>query len=545
MASERAKQIVLRYEAEIAKAQNFRNLYQDTADLMYPRMDQITSIDTPGNEKTRTLFDSTAVLAKDGMTSGLSNTIVPPGQPFFVLQAAKEELNNNDNVSNWLSNATKVVHLKLFGSNFLIQLNETLRATVVFGTGCLYSDYKTELNFRDYDIASYVILENAKGLIDGILLEINYTARQAFELWGNKAGEQVVKAMSVIKNQTKMFKFIHQVVPRTDRNPQMEDSLNMPWESTFVSFKEKEIVEEGGFESFPFAVVRWTKASNEVWGRGQGTYALPDVRMLQQIKADMLETVQKHNNPPLEVLWSHDGEVRTSPRAINLVQEMGTIKAIQQQALGNPVWTMEVLEAQQALVKEIFFGDIFKKFSDLKGDRRNEFELRELSGERLQMLGPSVGRLWVELLDPLVIRTFKLCLKRGEIPPIPAELGTGSIDLNIDYIGRLAMELKSYQANGYREWVRTLAEIEQFIPGTLDIVNNDNGSRQLGHTFGVDPANMNSDEVMAQTREVRAKAQQEQQELENAALMAKAYGDGGNKAEEGSMAASVQEAVSG
>ncbi len=62
MADERAKEIIKEQEREETKAANFRNLYQEVADHMLPRENQIIGVRTPGEDKSQQIFDPTAML---------------------------------------------------------------------------------------------------------------------------------------------------------------------------------------------------------------------------------------------------------------------------------------------------------------------------------------------------------------------------------------------------------------------------------------------------------------------------------------------------
>jgi len=543
MSDQRAIDTVKLYESEEAKVANFRSLHQRVADLQFPRDNQILQQTTPGEEKTQKLIDSTAVMASIEMASGLSQNLFVPGQRSFLIQAVNRELNTVENVKRWMSMATDIVHERMFSSNFILQFNENLRAIGVFGTGNLYSEYTTELNFKDYDIGSYIIIENSNGRVDGMLMKFQYTARQAFEKWGDNAGEHVLKAMQEEKNHGEKFTFIHKVVPRKSFNPFRQDSLGLPFESTYTAVKERIIVDEGGYHEFPYHVARWSKASNEVFGRGPGTFVLPDVRELQQMTADLKECANKHNNPPLEVVESFEGEVRTYPGAINYVMEHGAIRAVDRGVLGNYPVTLEMVEAQRELVRKAYFNDVFVQLANLKGDRRTTLEIRERIGEGLQRLGPPIGRIQEELLSPLITRTIFMLMRNGQLPDMPPELSGQPFE--IEYVGRLALELKSHQARGAQQWIASVAEIETVFPGALDNIDMDSAIRRLGETFGVNPDDIATEEEVAAKRQARAEAQAKQEALQMAEMAAKGYGQMNAAPESGSPAGNLMEAMSG
>jgi hypothetical protein len=82
------------YEREETKSANFRSLYQDVADLIFPHENQITNIDYPGREKTTDLFDETGMTAREEMASGLSVNLFPPGQRFYNIVMSDRRLND-------------------------------------------------------------------------------------------------------------------------------------------------------------------------------------------------------------------------------------------------------------------------------------------------------------------------------------------------------------------------------------------------------------------------------------------------------------------
>ncbi len=538
--SERVDKILALFNSEEAKAANFRTLYQDTADLIFPREDRITNFSTPGDKKHDKIIDETGVMASIEMASGLSQSLFPPGQRFFVIEASEKDLNDNEDVKRFLGTITDSVHEELFNSNFFLQSNETLRSLSVFGTGCLFSEFTTQLNFRDYDIGAYLPLENKDGIIDGIFVEFEHTAQQAFDKWGESAGRNVLEALQDMKTKGKIFKFIHYVQPRGQFNPTLSNNLNMPWESVFLNKKEKIIVEEKGFDEFPYSVVRWAKSSNEVFGRGQGLQALPNVRMLQWMKAGLIENANKQNNPPLEVLDTHENEVRVSPGAINNVGELGTIAALERGALGNFAITKDILEIQQTLVKKTFFNDVFVQLADLKGDRRTTVEIRARIAEGLRRIGPPIGRLYSEWLTPQIERVILLLGRNGRLPLAPPELQ--GRDFKIEYIGQLALELKSFQANAAEQWLGIIGAMTEIWPDAKDIPNVDSIAKRIGATRGVNTEDINTNEIIENKREARLQQQQLEQQLLMAQAAGQAYKDGSGAAEEGSPSRELQEA---
>ena len=514
MSDDRAVELLGIYDTEFQKDANFRSIYQEVADVMFPRESEITTERAKGEVLGRHIVDTTGLTASIDMAAGLSINLFPPGDKFYNILMEDDKLNKIDAVKRKLAQITEISHEKRANSNFMLQANETLRSLGTFGTGNIFSEWKAGvgLNYKDYDIGMYTFLENEQGLVDTMMIEFPYTAKQAVQKWGDKAGETIIKKMEEVKTQSEDFKFVWIVRPRDIEKQIGDENTAMPFESIFVSRVDSVIVEEGGFPEFPFQVPRWSKSSREKWGRGVGTWAIGVVNGLQTEKRDLIECGNLHNNPPKEILDSFEGEVRVSPGDLNFVLEKGTIRAIEQQALGNFVITKDVIEMDQNTVRKMFFLDAFNQLEQLKGDRRNELEIRSRLAEGLRKLVMPVGRIQAEWLTGGVKRDINLLERNGEFGKMPPEMQGKSF--KVEYIGRLALELQAAQSMGWLRWVQEGVEIEAVIPGTLDNVDVDSGYRRRGITLGVSIDDMASEEMVDKKRADRLEAQQRKEALE-------------------------------
>jgi len=541
----RAESIIAERNRERSKQANFRSLWQETADLIFPRENRITSSTTAGIDKSRDVCDTTAIMDSQDMASGLSSTFIPPGRSFFGLKVRDRELAKNEEVNRYLSEASEITHDELFSSNFLLQLNETLRSLVVFGTGNLFSEWDNStgrLNFKDFDISLYQILEDAGGNVNTVILTFDRTARQAADAFGTEnLGPEILKALEKPETENNAFEFIHRVGPRRDRNVRLSDNLNMPFESVYVDVKGRKIVAEGGFEEFPFAVVRWMKSSYEKYGRGQGTEVLGDVKVLQQIKMDFIECGNKWNHPPLEIEDTFEGTPNMSPDAVNLVRKVGTIQGISPTAMGNFPITREMLEFQQDIIHRAFFRDVFVQLADLKGDRRTTVEIYERIKEGLRRLALPVARLESELFDKVITRSVLLLIRNGRIAPIPPELA--GQPFGIEYTGVLALALRSQQAKGFMQFAATVGELAAIFPEATDIIDIDDALPDIARSFGVKTEHLASEAQIAEKRRIRAEQLQAQQLLQAGMAAAEGYGKTNKAPEEGSPAGELINAV--
>lgn len=544
-ADKRAQDIIALRNKERGAQSQFRSLWQETADFVFPREDQINTQSVPGTDKMRNLYDTTAILDSQDMASGLSGALIPTGQKFFGLRVSDRDVADIDAVARYLSLATEVTHEQLFESNFMLQLNETLRSLVVFGTGNLYSEWNPKtlgLNFKDFDIGLYQIREDSMGRVDTVILTYTLTARQAVQEFGvGNVGDDIQKLADTTDKAETAFEFIQIVRPRSDRNPNLSDNLNMPFECLFVDVKGQLIVKESGFEEMPFAVARWMKSSNEKYGRGQGTEVLADVKMMQQMKKDFIDCGNRWNNPPLEVLESFEGRVNITPGALNFVRERKTIAGIEQQVLGNFPVTREMLEFQQEVIHKAFFRDIFVQLSGLTGDRRTTVEIIERIREGLRRLALPVSRVQSELFNPVIMRSVLLLVRNGRIPYPPPELQ--GRQFGIEYQGELALALRNQQAKGFQQWAEFVAAMEQVFPGVSDNVEADRAVRRMAESFGVNVGDLATDEEVQAKREARRQTAAANQAAALAGAAAEGYGKTNKAPEPGSPAEALMGAM--
>ena len=538
MADQKAIEVIKEQEREEQNASNFRNLYQEVADHMLPRENQIIGVRTPGEDKSQQIFDPTAMLDLQDMVSGLSAAFFPPGELAFGLTVKDRRIANRDSVKRYLARASQITHDELFASNFMLQLNETLSSLIGFGTGNIFSEWKLGLNFKDWDVSFYTIKQNSAGRVDTVIIKYPLTARQAIQEFGDKAGPKVLEDANNPERESNRYEYIHRVRPRTKRNRQFTDSLNMPWESVFVNVKEQLLVEEGGFEEFPYAVARWKKSSNEKYGRGQGTVALSITKELQQLHSDFVECGNKWNNPPRQVLSNAvEGRVDVRPGADNRVTQIDAIRALDDGVKGNFPISKDILEFIQAIIHRIFFKDVFAPLAELSGDRRTTLEIRERIKQAVKKLAGPIYRLQSELFTPVITRSVLLLIRNGVIPPPPEELA--GRNFGIEYISELALAMRDQQSRAFVQFADLVTALDPVFPGAKDIVSIDRALPDIAFTFGMKEEHLSTPEEIEETRRIRAEQLAERQALEAAQAAAQGYGQTTKSPEEGSLAETV------
>ena len=534
----KAEEIISLHNSEEEKMSSFRNLCQQVADLMYPSNNDITTIKAPGTDLYCDIRDPTALFALDKATAGYIANWIPKDRLFCGIRILDRKVSETGVAKRWTALATQILHDEIFASNYMQQLQQSVKSLLAFGPCCSYSEFSPvlrSLNYKNWHISSYVFKENSRGVPDCVSIKFKKTARQLCEEFKNP-GEKVLEAANDLKTESKQFEFIHIVRPRIRRNRWLVDNLNKPYESVFVNVDEKLTVEESGFDEQPYTIARW-EISTDKFGRGRGMAMLALTKVLQQMQKDLLELGNRFNRFPMEVVRDdlENDEVDLSPDAKNYVSKIGAIAPVAQGATGNFPITMDILQMYQDMVKnEGFYNDIFSQFRALKGDRRVQLELELRNQEGLDQLVASVSNVESEFFTPQLTRTVLLLLRNGRIPPPPAEL-MGQ-DFGIEYMGKLAMAAKQYQARGFMQFSQFIANFKDIYPNAIDEINMERTIPDVALAMGMKVEHLNTPEEKAELKAKREENEQMMKQLAQMEAQSKAYKDTQKAPEAGSPA---------
>jgi hypothetical protein len=535
---QKAKDYIAEYNREEGKQSNSRDLWQRTGDAIYPYV-QINREQTPGTNLTVNIPDISPMIAMKKMVAGFKQVLFPAGQTVFAIKV-DSRLGNNDRVQRYLSYLTEIAHEAIFASNFGTKLDEFITHLICFGPACMFREWKKGkgLNYKTAKIGSYVIFEDDSENVIGSAHKFKMTAQQAYALYQEQAGPCIVKAMDKMETMQNEFWFLYRVMPRKI-NPKLPKTYNknMPYEACVVNIADNHTVEEGGFPDNPYSICRWSRPEYEKDGRGVGTEVLPQINYLFELARKFKECANKWVDPARQAkINGVEGEVRTGPGALNWVEEMDNIRSLDNALNGNFPISEKTLDRQTALIKEAFYNNAFDPLQELTGDRRTTLEIQERIRGTLKHLGPPVGRIWGEGLTPVLSGSIMDLIRNHAVEQPPPELG--GVSFRLEYVGPLAMALKSEQARGFQAFVNFVGAVnaafpDQYVADNLDF---DDAMPRIGRTFGVNIEDVATAEERTAKRQARQQQMEQQQMLAAAQTASKSYKDASGAAEEGSPA---------
>ena len=178
---------------------------------------------------------------------------------------------------------------------------------------------------------------------------------------------------------------------------------------------------------------------------------------------------------------------------------------------GNPEVGMKAIEYYTLKVKALMYNDVFLAFDGLD-KRMNNPEVMERINEKMTMLGPAVGRYISEMLNPQIVRTIGILARKGRLPRPPDEL-IQNPEYEIDCISQLAQAQRRSELNSLVTGLTLVSQMAQFSPQVVDKIDPDKVIDEAWAVTGAPDRVLRDDPEIKQIREQRAKAMQQQQQM--------------------------------
>ena len=488
------------------KRSNWEAHWQEVANYMLTRRADIVSTKSRGDKRNVQIFDATAIHALELLASSLHGSLTSSANRWFSLRFKEAALNDSDEAKEWLDVVTDKMYIAFNRSNFQQEIFETYHDLIAFGTSCMMieEDDDTIVRFSSRHIKEIYIEENARGAVDCIYRRFKITGKAAAEKFGlenlSKESQNIYK-----KSMFEDIEFVHVVKPRDIYNPRKLDKKNMPYVSIYFEMESGHIISIGGFREFPYVVPRYLKASNEIFGRSPGMMVLPDVKVLNKMVEVGLKAAQKQVDPPL--LVPDDAmmlPIRTAPGSLNYYRS-GSRDRIEALNIGanNPLG-MNLEEQRRKSIARAFHID---QLQVQESRTMTATEVAQRAEEKLRILGPTLGRLQSELLEPTIIRVFSIMLRNKLFAQAPEILVNQEID--VEYVSPMALAQKGQELSSIMRGMEIFGSISQMTPVT-DWIDEAGLVKQIIKVLGL-PAKMIKSDAEVEKIKAQRQAQQQQQ----------------------------------
>jgi len=496
-----------------AERSTWESHWQEIADYMFPRKNQVTSITTSGEKKSINVLDNTGMYSLELLAGQLHGLLTNPNALWFELTTGILGIDQLDDVRVWLQKTARDIHTVLNNSNFQTEVHELYMDECGFGTAAMYieEDEASNVRFSTKFIGEWFIDEDAQGRVNQIYRCWKWKAPQIVEEFGIENVPKKVKD-SFEKGQDDKFELICAIYPYSLLGT-VKGAYTYAKQTILPELNHE--LQHEGYREFPYVVPRWSKGTGETYGRSPAMTALPEVKTLNKMTEIVIVGAQKVIDPALMI--PDEGFVMpiiTKPGGFNYYRSGSndTIKPIFNDARID--FGFEVMKEKRTRIREAFFVD---QLMLQQGPQMTATEVLQRTEEKMRLLGPMLGRQQSEFLSPLIDRVFAIMLRRGLIDKqlIPQALRGRKIDVKYSSLIAKAQRLSDAQ-----NILRTMEAVTPFInldPKTAQNFDGDAAVRAIAEIFGFPQQIIRTTRAVGQLREAEAEAQRAVLEQQNQA----------------------------
>jgi hypothetical protein len=479
---DRARVLLKRLDKLAVQRSTWEHHWQEVAEYVVPRKADVTKRRSAGDKRMEQIYDGTAIHAAEMLSASLHGMLTNPSMQWFDLAYLDEDLNTDDEAKEYLEAVTEIMQREFQRSNFAEQIHELYSDLVTFGTGVMMIDAAPEgqgVRFGTRHISECYLSEDQFGRVDTVFRKFKMPVRSVAMMFGaENLGEKMQRKLE--RDPYEEVTLVHVVMPRTERDVQRIDANNKPFASIYIDPGEKIIIREGGYDEFPYVCPRWLKSSFEQnYGRSPAMTSLPDAKMINAMSRVTITAAQKQVDPPLMV--PDDGfmlPIRTTPGGLNFYRG-GTRDRIEPLQIGanNPLG-LNLEEQRRTAIRAAFYVD---QLVLGQGPQMTATEVVQRTEEKMRLLGPVLGRLQAELLQPMIERVFAVLNRQNKLPAAPEFLNDR--DLDIEYVSPLAKAQRQSDVQGIVRLFELLSPLAGIDP-TVFVQQELNEATQTAEALG-------------------------------------------------------------
>lgn len=469
--------LLRRYQDAKSARANWETMWQDIADRVWPQMADFTTKRSDGAIRTEKMFDATAALAAQRALAALTSFFWPSNQRYQKLTADAPKKVVTQAVQQYLDEQTETLFRVRYSplAAFEAQMSEAGQSFLVFGTGILFIEeawnkvaQTFHILYRSVPLAQCYLAENAAGKIDTLHRCFTWTLRQIEQRFPGKLPEKL--AQRLLKEPDFKIEVVHSVCPREDYQPGKIGYGAMPFASVYYLPGEKAMLEEGGFRTFPFAIMRYMTSPGEIYGRSPAWLAMSNIRVLNTEKRTLLAAAQKVVDPPL--LAAEDGVLGVFSQAPGAMNFGGLDQ--QGNELVKPLITgarldigLDMMDKEREIISSAFFLDVFKALVD--NPQMTATQALELMQERATLMAPIGGRIESEGLGPMTERELDILAHAGQLDQMPQELVERGGAYEIEYTSPMRQAMRASEGIAITRSLEQILPLAQEDPSVLDV----------------------------------------------------------------------------
>jgi len=460
---------------------------------------------TQGAQKNSKVYDTTLIAATRKFVSKVLNAITPPQMVWAKLKAGEsidEEFKEHLNVE--LQKRTDIIFNFLHKSNFDLANHESLYDAAI-GTGNLICNEGPDddpLRWSAPSLARVAIEESASGII-----ESQYR-------WWDQIRIDEIMALWPNAKLTNEMEMLYKQDPNANVKMLIEGCIEVGKDMgskgkfVYIVMHENQLLIEEWCDSSPWITYRWSKNSNEAWGRGPVMEALPS--MLSANEIARLELVTANFNAAKPWMGASDGVFNPwtfvlSPNTMIPVapNSNGQFPIIPFPDNSPPQFVQLTLLDLRNQINILMYAD---PLGPVDGPTKTATELALRQRNLAEEIGPPFTRLQKEYLSKIISRVIYILQKKGFLEPIVIN----GREIQLQYQSPLVVAQGQQDVANFTQWYQLL----QGIYGPEAAITYLNPVEQpywMANKMGVDMTILNDKKSMEEMLKEQSELAQEKE----------------------------------
>lgn len=458
------ERVIRRYQKLDSDRGNWRSMWEDVARYTAPRRMGATGERADGDRRVSPhIYNPIGIQCVQTLAAAMHGMLMNPATNWLNIRLVDEQLDDLASAKHWTNGVSKSIANALSSPKtaFHSSANQLLEDMASLGTAVMYVGQQTtgHIFVRTWPIFECCVAENQYGFVDTVIRDSMYTVRQMVTIWGKKVSPKVMALYDKGEYDHKI-KVLNACLPRADeeRDYTNKTPAHMPIAICYIQEDEQHTLEESGAEEMPYVVPRWWVITGEVHGRSPAMTALPQIKVANAATRTVMRAAEKAVDPPLTV--PHEnlvGPVRQYAGSLTYLRNKAEIGQMPTSA--QLPYAGEYIQQLDNAIRTTMFVDQVQFIGDFK---MTATEVIQRQTERMRLLGPVLGRLENEFLNPMVERVFGIMNRNGAFPQPPKEIQNA--DMRIEYQSPLARAQKSQIAQGFQQVLMTLEPLAKLGP---------------------------------------------------------------------------------
>ena len=464
--------IIEEYRDRYADAWTTFATYEEIASYLMPHSSNIITQVSPGTRMTQRIYDVTGIDALDKLRTTLTANMTPRSTKWFSMRSRESFMNRRSEVRAWYDDVERLMFDARNDSNFHNMNPRFMGDTAGMGTGAMMQTEVEEfanpdptgafrgLQYNYAPVGTYVLDEDGTGKPDMIIRDVRMRPLAMLHRWPGANHRNIVEAAG--RTSIKPVRIFHATKP---------DYINQRWQSIYVDVDNRHVIAENFFRDFPWMISRWEQMYGEIYGRGRGFLALPEVITLNLARKQKLRYWAKTIDPPMQVLnRGVIGKTRLTASAMITVNQMDAIRPIETGSrFGGRFDHNAIPENESKMqIRQIFWTEQLMQFQREAKTPPTATEVVERLELLRQLVGPAIEGLQDQAYRPDLGRQFKLMMRAGALPQPPQVIQQLGTTIDFVFEGPFARAQKSTQLKSLNDALIIMGGLMAFDPEAAD-----------------------------------------------------------------------------